>query len=84
MGLDLEGLRSQIREQVIGSLDFSKEITDEEMYELIDREISGRLRHLAVSLEDKKRLRRQIFHSIRKLDVLQALVDDPTITEIMH
>ncbi len=83
MGLDLEGLRSQIREQVIGSLDFSKEITDEEMYELIDREISGRLRHLAVSLEDKKRLRRQIFHSIRKLDVLQALVDDPTITEIM-
>ncbi|WP_081861043.1 ATPase, T2SS/T4P/T4SS family [Butyrivibrio sp. AE2032] len=53
------------------------------MYELIDREISGRLRHLAVSMEDKKRLRRQIFHSIRKLDVLQALVDDPTITEIM-
>jgi pilus assembly protein CpaF len=83
LGLDLEGLRSQIREQVIGSLDFSKEITDEEMYELIDREISGRLRHLAVSMEDKKRLRRQIFHSIRKLDVLQALVDDPTITEIM-
>ncbi len=83
MGLDLEELRSKIREQVVGSLDFSKEITDEEMYELIDREISGRLRHLAVSMEDKKRLRRQIFHSIRKLDVLQALVDDPTITEIM-
>nr|WP_034445193.1 ATPase, T2SS/T4P/T4SS family [Butyrivibrio sp. AE2032] len=83
MGLDLEELRSGIREQVVGSLDFSKEITDEEMYELIDREISGRLRHLAVSMEDKKRLRRQIFHSIRKLDVLQALVDDPTITEIM-
>ncbi|MBR6483556.1 MAG: CpaF family protein [Clostridiales bacterium] len=53
------------------------------MYELIDREISGRLRHLTVSIEDKKWLRKQVFHSIRKLDVLQALVDDPTITEIM-
>ncbi len=83
MGHDLKELKSGIREQVVNSLDFSREITDEEMYELIDREITGRLRHRAVSMEDKKWLRRQIFHSIRKLDVLQALVDDPTITEIM-
>ena len=36
-----------------------------------------------MSVEDRKRLRMQIFHSIRKLDVLQQLVDDDTVTEIM-
>ncbi len=72
-----------IREQVVSSIDFSREISDEEMYELIDREISFALRNKAVSVVDRKRLRMLVFHSIRKLDVLQALVDDPSITEIM-
>ncbi|MBO6196961.1 MAG: CpaF family protein [Butyrivibrio sp.] len=67
----------------MNSLDFSREITDREMYEIIDREISVQLRHRAVTLEERKSLRQQVFHSIRKLDVLQHLVDDPTITEIM-
>ena len=79
----LEELRISIKDRVMCSLDFSREITDQEMYEIIDREISAQLRHRAVSLEAKKNLRKQVFHSIRKLDVLQHLVDDPTITEIM-
>lgn len=53
------------------------------MYGLVDQRLSERLRHLAVSVEDRKRLRMQIFNSIRKLDVLQQLVDDPQVTEIM-
>ncbi len=83
MERSLEEMRSAIREEVSGSFDFSKEIDDREMYELIDRAISVSLRHRPVSLEDRKKLRMQVFHSIRKLDVLQHLVDDPTITEIM-
>ncbi|MBO4458562.1 MAG: CpaF family protein [Butyrivibrio sp.] len=53
------------------------------MLELIDRELSCRMRGLAISMEARKNLRLQIFHSIRKLDVLQELVDDPGVTEIM-
>ena len=83
MGPNLEQLRVLIREQVIASLDFSKEISDEELLELIDRKLSESLRHKTVSLEEKKNLRRQVFCSIRKLDVLQSLIDDPEITEIM-
>jgi pilus assembly protein CpaF len=79
----LEEYKLSIKDQVMGSIDFSREITDEELYEIIDREISDKLRHRAVSIEDKKTLRMQVFHSIKKLDVLQSLVDDPTITEIM-
>ncbi|MCR5404861.1 MAG: Flp pilus assembly complex ATPase component TadA [Butyrivibrio sp.] len=53
------------------------------MYELIDKVISEKLRHIAVTIETRKSLRNQVFHSIRKLDVLQQLIDDPGITEIM-
>ena len=79
----LQEMRAVVKDQVMNSLDFSREITDREMYEIIDREISMQLRHRAVTLEERKSLRQQVFHSIRKLDVLQHLVDDPTITEIM-
>ncbi len=76
-------LRITIRDQVMGSLDFSREIKDEELFELIDGEMTRVLRNKALSISDKKSLRQSIFHSIRKLDVLQSLVDDPSITEIM-
>ena len=78
-----EEMKKDIRTKVLQSLDFSKDISDEEMFELIDRELSCMTRGLAISMESRKNLRLQIFHSIRKLDVLQELVDDPGVTEIM-
>ena len=64
-------------------MDFSKDISDEEMLYMIDELMAKELRNLAVSVEERKRLRTSIFHSIRKLDILQQLVDDPSVTEIM-
>lgn len=78
-----DGIKKSVRQKVMSCIDYSKDISDEEMYELVDKELSERLRHVAISVEDRKRLRMQIFHSIRKLDILQQLVDDPTVTEIM-
>ena len=83
MELRVEELKRSVRRQVINAIDYTKDISDEEMYELIDREIIRRTRSLIMSVDDRKRLRMQIFHSIRKLDVLQQLVDDSTVTEIM-
>ena len=34
-------------------------------------------------MRDRKKLRQELFYSIRKLDILQELIDDTTITEIM-
>ena len=36
-----------------------------------------------MTLAERKQLRKELFYAIRKLDVLQELVDDPNITEIM-
>lgn len=79
----LEELKRKVKERVMASLDFSKDISDEEMYGLIDQELSGSFKNLAMSVSDRKKLRDLIFHSIRKLDVLQQLIDDPRVTEIM-
>ena len=79
----LEEAKRQIRQNILKNIDYSKDISDEEMYELVDNELSRQLRHMVISFEDRKKLRLQIFHSIRKLDILQELIDDPGITEIM-
>ena len=79
----LEELKKKIKDRVIASLDFSKDISDEEMYSLIDTELANAFKNLAVSVSERKRLRNLVFHSIRKLDILQQLIDDPGITEIM-
>lgn len=36
-----------------------------------------------MSLSEKRQLRRELFNSIRRLDLLQELVDDDTVTEVM-
>lgn len=78
-----EDLKKRIKNGVMNSIDYSKDITDEEMLGLIDTQMHENLKNLALSVEEKKRLRLNIFDSIRKLDVLQQLVDDPSVTEIM-
>ena len=80
---ELESLRSSIRECVVRNLDFSREVTDKELFSLIDREVAERLSQRAVKLEERKKLRSAVYNSIRRLDVLQELVDDAKITEIM-
>jgi pilus assembly protein CpaF len=79
----LETLKAAIREKVIRSMDYSRDVSDDEMYELIDHELARELKNLAISIGDRKKLRELIFHSIRKLDILQQLVDDSSVTEIM-
>ena len=67
----------------MGRLDLSRELTDEEILELIDRMILEDLREEGLSLSQKTGLRQRLFHSVRKLDVLQDLLDDNSVTEIM-
>ncbi len=73
----------EIRGELMGRLDLSRELTDEEILELIDRMILEDLREEGLSLSQKTGLRQRLFHSVRKLDVLQDLLDDNSVTEIM-
>ena len=81
--MEHEELKKIIQESILSEMDFSKDVDDEEMLERIDRNILKLCRSKGISMDEKLRLRKELFYSIRKLDVLQILVDDPSVTEIM-
>lgn len=76
-------LQGEIRERVFARMDMTQEQTDEEVRELIERCILEVSSERFISLEEKRRLAREVFLSIRKLDFLQELIDDESVTEIM-
>ena len=75
MGILRPGLMEKLQEQAY--------LADEELKELIDQEIFdyGRREYLPLSAREK--LGQRLFDSFRRLDILQELVDDKTVTEIM-
>lgn len=78
-----EERRKILKEKLLESIDYSREISDEEIRELIDEMLVREGRKTPLSLSERGRLRRELFHAVRKLDVLQELIDDPQVTEIM-
>lgn len=72
-----------LKENIISRLDLSRQMSEAEIREAIDNEISkeSRIRHL--ELGTKAFLRKEIYYSIRKLGILQDLIEDTGITEIM-
>lgn len=79
----MDQLKAIIRQKALENIDLGREISDEQLYDIIDRIINIHGKSEYISIRDKQRLRLDVFNSIRKLDVLQELVDDSSITEIM-
>ena len=72
-----------LKEQILERVDLSREVPDEEMQDLIDEVVlsCGREQHL--TLNEKCRLKKELFHALRKMDVLQELLEEQSVTEIM-
>lgn len=80
---DYGELKQELRRRVLEQLDYGREQPDEEVMEIIDEVLLEEqlLRLLPVS--ESHRLRTELFYSLRRLDILQSLIEDPEITEIM-
>lgn len=78
-----EEYKRRLKEKLSESIDYSTESTDEEIQDLIDEMLTKESRVIPLTIAERNRLRRELFHAVRKLDVLQELVDDTHITEIM-
>lgn len=72
-----------IREQVLESMDFTRELPDEELQELIARQMALQKEVEKLSIQQRIFVEQRVFNSLRKLDVLQELLEDEEITEIM-
>lgn len=73
----------EIRDRIYERLDLERDFSDEELRELIDDELTVISHSAKLSLSDRERITGELFDSLRKLDILQQLVDDDEITEIM-
>ena len=81
--INYEATKQKLKAGLMEKIDFSKAAGDEEIKELIDDEIVLLGRYGYLSLAEKNRLGKELFASIRKLDILQEIIDDEEITEIM-
>lgn len=75
--------KKEICQKVIEEMDFSKELSDDELLKLIDTVITDYCRKSELALSERIILRRECFNSLRRLDVIQEYLDDDSITEIM-
>ncbi len=76
-------IKQELHDEILREIDLSREVSDEEIEEMINSAITSAGKHLFLSLEEKRRLMRELFDSIRKKGVIQSLIDDPRVTEIM-
>lgn len=79
----MEQLCECVREQVLESMDFTRELPDEELQELIARQMAAHQEVERLSIQQRVFVEQRVFNSLRKLDVLQELLEDDEITEIM-
>ena len=72
-----------LRRGLMDRLDLARELSDQEILDEIDQLILSGNPEVCLSLKEKVELRQELFHSVPKLDVLQELIEDETVTEIM-
>ena len=72
-----------LQNQLFEQLNSLWESDDEEILEKIDELLLQEGSNYGLSLNEKANLRKELFRSIRKLDALQELLEDTSITEIM-
>lgn len=76
-------LRENIRNEVIEKMDLSSEVDDTNVMNLIDIVLLEYSEKIYLSISDKLLLKKEVYNSIRGLDVLSNLLEDEEITEIM-
>ncbi len=74
---------SEIREQILRDISASNHLQDRELIENIDMVLDRKSAEYNIGLKEKLDLKNRLFNSFRKLDVLQELLDDRSVTEIM-
>lgn len=73
----------EIRNQVIEMIDMTRDPDEEELHEIIDQKIEDNFNIHQLTINERYKIHRDIYNSIRGLGVIEELLDDESITEIM-
>lgn len=73
----------ELHGRVLNRLDMTRDISDEELTELIYEILREASKEEYLSLDRMSDLGRELFNAFRKLDLLQEFLEDEAVTEIM-
>lgn len=76
-------IKTKVKQNIMKQITSQRELADEQLVKLIDQEILSFGEVEFITIEQKVRLRKELYNTLRRLDVLQELVEDSTVTEIM-
>ena len=78
-----QNLKKQLKADILQGFSYERQMSDEEISQAIDMRIFAQADLEEMTLGERLKLQKELFDSFRRLDILQELVDDPSITEIM-
>lgn len=81
--MDRNSIRGQLREELSALVQEQRHMEDNELLEQIDQAIWQKGREIYLPLKERLWLRTSLYDSFRRLDILQELLDDRSVTEIM-
>lgn len=76
-------LKVKIREKVLRGFDYSENISDDELSDVIMQNINSEAGDVFLPLARREKLQSEVFNSIRGLDILDELLHDEDVSEIM-
>lgn len=79
----MQDLYKRLRKELMARLALAGEVTDKQIKEIITELVIDAGKERYMTLETRSEISRELFYSVRKLDVLQDLIDDRQVTEIM-
>lgn len=79
----IDSIIKEIKEEVSQKVDITRDCSDEEMLCLIEECVLKKGKQAYLTISNKRNIVEAVFNSKRRLDILQPLIDDRSVTEIM-
>lgn len=76
-------LINEIKASINEKIDLKRNFSDHEINELVVRTVLDKSKEVFLNTSDKKQIIETVFNSLRRLDILQPILDDNQVTEIM-
>lgn len=76
-------IKKELGRKIRERMDYGRDFTDEEVEAVIDDVVLEQDNRAVYPIELRRRLKKELFDSLRRLDMLQVFVEDSSVTEIM-
>ena len=80
---EYEAVKASLKRELLGKLDCGQDFSDRQVQQMIDALLCGAGLAGKLEVAARRTMSRELFSSIRGLDVLQELLADENVTEIM-